>query len=413
MLVEENTAIGQLLTVIPDARIRTLVSSMIDLCTGAVDDLASLDRRVYGSFGAISSDGLIIEDNTRTILRSIATETLGGARQLSRYLLSQTESNDIEDTEQDVDFDFDFGGGGGEEEADEVDLNEEDIDDAFGMLGTNTDRSSQERWGSLKSEVSSLAYALESRLRDFDKRFENALGGEHYDQSLREIDDVSNSLTDGVYALMGTIFETYLDEVDSDGLIPGHQNTLGKALLVRRGLTGLRRAINSRNVTIQDSKASVEEKQTAFGELSMLLSEYTKGLVFGAMRTADRVEIERFYIELQDSSYEEARLVCEGLDKYLDSLAQVSQRDVLQKHDRENMSEIIEILEGAEPLVEISPHGAVGMVRQAFTLADTLYGLRDDLDQLLGEWGRVSTKITDPVAIIEFSKQLMKMVSRG
>ena len=62
---------------------------------------------------------------------------------------------------------------------------------------------------------------------------------------------------DGVFAVMTTVYECFLGYAEPERMIPGHRDTLGKALAVRRALAVLRREVQELNRSIQDSLDSI------------------------------------------------------------------------------------------------------------------------------------------------------------
>jgi hypothetical protein len=389
-----------LLSAIPDATIQNPVEKVVLVSTTAIEQLSRLDDRIYAQY---DNDGNLLQDKSKAegLLRQLAREVLTGVRRLDEHLNSRAiaePSTSASASDDDVDFDFDFGSSDGDDDAgkgeakDDMDLGDLDLDGAFDMLSENFDQSCQERWKELDSELQSLSYALRSQLRDFDERFEKALKSERYLQALRELNDVGSSLTDGVFALMTSVYSSFLDDVEAEDLIPGHKNTLARALMIRRGLADLRRVVSQKNAVVQDSDSEGQLRDEAFGAILGELGLFIWGEVFRIMRPGDRIEFKKFQKKFEGKSANDARFDCEGLDKYLDSLMAVSQRDVLIKHDRDESHEIAGLLEAARPLIDISPHGALAMLAEAFEKADTLFGLRDPLDGLLGEWREMSKK---------------------
>jgi hypothetical protein len=389
-----------LLSAIPDASIQKPVEKVVLVSTTAIEQLSRLDDRIYAQY---DNDGNLLQDKSKAegLLRQLAREVLTGVRRLDEHLNSRAiaePSTSASASDDDVDFDFDFGSSDGDDDAgkgeakDDMDLGDLDLDGAFDMLSENFDQSCQERWKELDSELQSLSYALRSQLRDFDERFEKALKSERYLQALRELNDVGSSLTDGVFALMTSVYSSFLDDVEAEDLIPGHKNTLARALMIRRGLADLRRVVSQKNAVVQDSDSEGQLRDEAFGAILGELGLFIWGEVFRIMRPGDRIEFKKFQKKFEGKSANDARFDCEGLDKYLDSLMAVSQRDVLIKHDRDESHEIAGLLEAARPLIDISPHGALAMLAEAFEKADTLFGLRDPLDGLLGEWREMSKK---------------------
>jgi len=394
----------RLLDVITDAGVNLRVGLIIDSCIVAVEQLDSLDQTIYQQFRAPRTQGAK-DAPTKQQLSDLAGSVLQGLRTLVGYL-GRLESSSTQTDDDDFDFDF----GESPQLTDDITLTDDDILGALDSLAPKAERSIKFKWAELCKELTSLSYALSSQLKDFDQRFEMDLETGRLQQALRELDDLGNSLIDGMFALMSTICEAFLDDFDRDQMLPGHRDTLGKALLVRRGLAGLRSSVNECNGRVQDTNATTEMQQTALDQVAEGLESFIEGEVFSAMRPADRMELQGFHAEIADKTVKEGGLSCEGLDKYLDSLATISQRDVLIKHDREAISEIAGLLEGAEPLVDISPHGAIDLVGQAFSKAESLYGYRDDTDGLLAEWYETSGTLKNAGDFVALGKRLLQLV---
>ncbi len=407
-----TSALSQLLSSITDASIQKSVAQVVEVSTEAIAQLSRLDDKIYAQY---DNEGNLLQDTNKAegLLRKLAEDVLTGVRLLDSHLNNreQKSSSSVGEDSADVDFDFDFGSESDAPAKDEMDLGDLDLDGAFDMLSETYDQSCQERWQALDSELQSLSYALRSQLRDFDERFEKALKSERFLQALRELNDVGSSLTDGVFALMTSVYTSFLDEVEVEDLIPGHKNTLARALMVRRGLADLRRVVSQKNTTVQNVEAEDQQRDEAFGAILGELGLFIWGEVFRIMRPADRIEFKKFQQKLEGSTANAARFDCEGLDKYLDSLMAVSQRDVLIKHDRDESHEIAGLLEAAAPLIDISPHGALAMLAEAFEKADSLFGLRDPLDGLLGEWREMTKQQrSDPTTAVNMGKRLEPLV---
>ena len=173
----------------------------------------------------------------------------------------------------------------------------------------------------------------------------------------------------------------------------------------------MRRIVADNNAIVQSSETEEEPREEAFATIVAQLSAFIEGDVFRIMRPGDRVEFKKFQETLKDKSANAARFDVEGLDKYLDSLMAVSQRDVLIKHDRDESLEISGLLEAAKPLLDISPHGALEMLAQAFDKSTALYGLRNQLDDLLSEWqGLSADEHNDPNMAMQMGERLAPLV---
>lgn len=384
-----------LLESIPQAVVRDEVAGITERGVAAIQQLARLDEEISPPTDSVE----------------LAARVLGRTRALVEHLeaqgFEQAAASDDASSFDDLAFDL--------QEAPPAEtgaIREEDILGAIEVLAAQHRTSAAERWNALRPRLAAFTYALGSQLREFDQRYASALEEGRRLQALRELDDIGNALTDGIFALLGTICEAYLDDVDDvdrDRLIPGHRSALGKALLVRQGLAELRRSINRSNAIIQDAGVPVVTRETAFDVLREALVDFIGGDVFPLMRPADRAQVREFAADLDGVTVAAAATTCEGLDKYLDSLAVVNRRNVLIKHDTDLMRDIAENLEGAIELATISPSGAREIIRAAFTRAGALRGARDPLDALLLEWQDAHARL-DGDALQGYARRLADLV---
>lgn len=407
----------ELLDAVKEPRVRKRVAVIVQLCTDAVRMLDTLDQQLHQSTATSEADrheGGERGPHDRQSLELLASSVLEGVRTLESHLSTievklDDEAPDLEAGSDDIEFDL----GGPMDSPDEMTLDDADIDGALDGLAPQRGRSSKDTWKQLSSEMSSLGYALSSQLKDFDARFKSALDNQRFDQALHDVDSISNSLIDGVFALMSTICAAYLGDFDRDRLLPGHRDALGKALLVRRGLAELRHQVNESNRLIQDTRLPEKSRERALTKLAVALSSFQVGEVFTVMRSPDRSELQQFQQNIANRSVAEVIFVCEGLDKYLDSLASVNQRDVLINHDREVMGDVAELLESVPALIDISPHGAMDLVRQGFAKAEALRGSRDAIDELLKDWAEDAELPPTPGRLALMGQRLAALMERG
>jgi hypothetical protein len=405
----------ELLNSIWEPDTRSEVEALLNHSIVAVSDLSSMDQAIYEHYKKSGTGDLAAQGNADLILTALKEATLSGLRGLDSYLEYKGYLAAALAEDSDMDMEWDFGemtGSPNSSEGDNVNIDDDAIDDALDVLAPEKTQSNPEKWRHLKKELGSVAYGLHAQLADFEARFDNALRSNNYGAAMRELDDTRNSLTDGIFALLATMCEAYLGEVDRAQLIPGHRNTLQKALLVRRGIADLRRSVNPRNFVIQDKDSSTEDKQYHLERLVEILSHFINGEVFGAMRPADRFTLLKFRDDLSGQPVKAVRLDCEGLDKYLDSLAIVNQRDVLIQHDREVMKDISELLEAAKPLLAISPKGAVDLVKQAFKMAKALFGRREPLDALLISFRLDPPDLENPQEVEDIAQRLDELIEK-
>src|SRR5690606_5111838 len=71
-------------------------------------------------------------------------------------------------------------------------------------------RSDEERWGTLSGEIATLQYGLGSELKEFERRFSDALKNDRKEQAVRDLNDATTGLMDGVFAVMTTVYECFL-----------------------------------------------------------------------------------------------------------------------------------------------------------------------------------------------------------
>jgi hypothetical protein len=401
----------QLLNAIWEPDTRFEVEAVLNHAINAVSGLSSMDRAIYEHYKKSGTGNLGLGEDADLALVALKEATLRGLRVLDAFLDERgyLAAALADDADNDMEWDFGSMVAAPESKAD-VSIDDEAIDDALGMLSSQEETSNPEKWKALKKEMGTVAYGLSAQLEDFEARFENAIRSNNYRAAMRELDDTRNSLTDGVFALLAALCEAYLGEVDRAQLIPGHRNTLQKALLVRSGVADLRRSINPRNYVVQDKESDPKDRQSAVDHMVLMLTVFLDGDVFEAMRPADRFTLLKFRDDIEGKKFDEVRLDCEGLDKYLDSLSIVNQRDVLIQHDREIMRKISELLEAAKPLLDISPRAAVDMVLQAFFAASDLAGRNEPLDALLISWKLDPPDFNNPQEVIRAAQRLDDLI---
>jgi len=386
---EENPIRQKVLAAIRDPGARAQVEVLVERCLGATDDLRKIDETIYNLY-VESGEDLSHMFNAGAVYLALADQALAGARRLEAHLQQLRAQSPVvaQGKEGELDLDFDLFGEvpAAAEGAGDIAIKDDDIEVALDVLAPKRARSGPEKLAVVMREAEAVGYGLHAQLGEFDQRFAEVCRRESLGQVLRELDDIRNALTDGILALMSTICETYIGPVDRSLLLPGHRSALEKALLVRRGMAELRRKINACNVRIQDTALERSIREFAFENLTKLLVEFMGSEVFVAMRPADRWELSKFNLEIRGQELGAARLSCEGMAKYLDSLVAINQRDVLMQHDRDLARQVRELLEAAAPLISVSPRVAAQLVKDAFEQADALFGRHDSLDALLMAW---------------------------
>jgi hypothetical protein len=193
-----------------------------------------------------------------------------------------------------------------------------------------------------------------------------------------------------VFAVLSAVCETFAPGIDSATLAPGHLTTLQRALLVRRGLADLARALAEPHERLQRDEGAAGA--AALAQVRQTLTAFLAGEPFSMMRPADRWQLANFEKRLAVQSLSAARMTDEGLSKYLESLSGINHREVLVLHDRRMAAELREAKAAAEQLALIEPRLALESAQAALQAALALYGRSPDLDDaILALPGRLAT----------------------
>ncbi|MBI2394236.1 MAG: hypothetical protein HYV09_31990 [Deltaproteobacteria bacterium] len=378
----------RLLQAIRDPNIRIPASGLVQHALEALGDLHRLDESLYERF--MEGGGRVADDAAPdALLRRLQTVTFRGLRSLLVYS-SRVRPKDAQvEAQPESMSDFDFGGLDDSPSAElaaaeqALDFKDSDIGDLLEIIDEHEVAGESERWTTMLEKVSSIEYGLRSQLRDLEERLETSLGARQVGQALEALDDTRSSTSEGIFAMLSAVYEAFLPEVDPATVAPGHLTSLGRALLVRRGLTDLVRAVSPRNDVLQSDKATPDKKQRALEKLRATMATFIGGDVFRAMRPADRWELTKFERTLREESGPAAYMIAEGLAKYLESLGSVNRREVLIAHDERALEELRESLSAARPLLEINQGVAADLVRRAYNAALSLYGRNPANDDLI------------------------------
>jgi hypothetical protein len=394
----ENLALAELLGAIADRRIRRKVRKLLQLGEEAVRSLGELDSALY------------LREDGEAQLQIVADAVLSHVRRLLEFLgivtTSVEESGEVAVQEDDVEF-----SAGDSLESQLVSSTRSARGKDALVILTDREKTDDEKWRALASGMDSLQYGLGSELREFDRRFSDALDHDRKEQAVRDLNDATTSLMDGVFAVMTTVYECFLGYAEPEKMIPGHRDTLGKALAVRRALAELRREVQELNRSIQDPESDPLVVETSYRLVVQALVGFIDGDVFYYVRSHDRREFEHFRELLSHDDAAQSRQACEGLDKYLDSLAFVSKRGVLIKHDADLRAKIAGDLERALALAELFPGAVCEAIHEAFERGDRLFGLNDKLDTLVHKWFSLSEEkrndVQEAVAMACLLRDLM------
>ncbi len=372
----ENAAFVDLLSTISDRRIRRKVQKLLQLGEEAVYALGEIDTALY------------LREGGEEQLQVVADAVLSHLRRLLEYLTivapSVTEDSATGDRS---------------------------ADSAVRAMTPHRQRSDDDRWNALEREIATLHFGLGSELKQFETRFAQALQAENVDQAVSDLNDATTGLTDGLFAVMTTVYECFLGYAEPDRMVPGHRDSLGKALAVRRALADLRRGVRSLNRRIQDPTTPPETAELDYQRIVDATVRFVDSDVFFYLRSDTRRDLWQLRESLAAGNAAQNRLDCEGYEKYLDSLSFVSQRGVLIKHDTDLKAKIAGDLERAIKFAALLPDVVCEVIEQAFVKADRLAGLSDEIDALVLQWSTLNAEDRlDLDSITPLARQLLDMI---
>jgi hypothetical protein len=366
----DNAALAGLLATIADRKIRRKVQKLLQLGEEAVRALGELDTALY-----LRADG---EEQ----LQIVSDAVLSHFRRLLEYLGMVAPKAEAAADVGEMELDLDGSAAAAPPPRKSGPLA------VRGLVAR--ERSDDDRWGALAAEMDTLQYGLSSELKEFDRRFSAALKDDRKEQAVRDLNDATTGLMDGVFAVMTTVYECFLGHAEPEKMVPGHRDTLGKALAVRRTLAELRREVRGFNARIQDRATPSDLAETNYRQIIGAVSLFIESDVFNYLRSDTR----RDFIQQRDSlsagNAARNRNDCEGFDKYLDSLAFVSQRGVLIKHDTDLRTKIAADLDRAVKFAAIVPDVVVEVIEDAFVKGERLLGLNDQIDALVARWATLT-----------------------
>jgi hypothetical protein len=376
------------------------------LALRALDDLRQLDESLYERF---------VETRTKPEdpqaaqqrLRKLWDDTFRGLRELLVY--SKTVIGESTKRAQTESPEFDFGDFGEPAPAAEpegaLDFGNADFGDLLDGLGGGGEKSEADRWSVVLEKLTSIEYGLSSQLQEGSERLDVALQAGEMNQVLGLLDDTQSSTSEGVHAIVSAIYEEFLPDTNPATVVPGYLTSLGRALLVRRGLADIATKLTDHNNVLQDT-ARLDEHSAALGAMKQWMKSFVSSVVCRAMRPGDRWQMVEFERELAEQSMSLARQTCEGLVKYIDSLASINQREVLVLHDQRTLEEMRESLSNARQLLDISAATAREMMDRAYQAAQRLRGRHPATDALIIGLERYAPTSSAPGESVKFLDSL-------
>lgn len=351
------------------------------LALTALEDLKQLDESLYERFVATRSNPQGPEA-VATGMRKLWEDTFRGLHGMLAFARSLAQPPSADAPKDDVSFDFgDFAEAAPASSRDSLDLGSLDIGGLLEGLDGDAPADEQTRWNGVLEKIGSIEYGMSQQLKDALERMENALKSGETNQVLGLLDDTQSSTSEGVHALVAAIYEVFCSDVNVATVVPGYLTSLGRALLVRRGLADLATKLTPQNNLLQGEDPS--EYEFALAQIRIQMRQFVGSVVCRAMRAADRWQIVEFERELTEQPLKVARMTSEGLVKYIDSLSSVNQREVLVVHDTRTLGEMREALSSARQLLDISPRAARDEMDRAYQAAQRLRGRHPVTDELI------------------------------
>lgn len=382
-------------------KIQQQASELVDRSLRALEDLRQLDENLYERFLETKKypEGPEAAANR---IRKLWDETFKGLLELLDFCKSLLVG---EPKLEDADASFDFGDFGESAPAasKEFELGSLDFGELLDGLGEK-EQSDTERWNPVLEKVSSIEYGLRAQYSDASDRREIALSTGEMNRVLGLLDDTTSAASEGVHALVAAVYDAFLPDVSPTSVVPGYLTTLGRALLVRRGLADLAIKLAPHNDILQST--NTDEHQHALTAVRTTMRQFVGSVVCRAMRAADRWEMVEFERELSGQPLSVARLTTEGLVKYVESLSSINQREVLVLHDQRTILEMRDALASARQLVDLSPRAAREEMERAYQAALRLRGRHPTTDTLIIQLERYSSSSSGTRDAVKFLERL-------
>lgn len=368
-------------------KIQQQAGELVERSLRALEDLRQLDENLYERFLETrkAPEGPEAAANR---IRKLWDETFRGLLGLLDFCKALTGDTPPEE-DSSGGFDFgDFGESAPANQSSGLVLGSEDIGELLEGLDEDKGKDDAERWKAVLDKVSSIEYGLRTQYNEASERREVSLSSGEMNQVLGILDDTTSAASEGVHAIVTAVYEAWLPDVSPTSVVPGYLTTLGRALLVRRGLADLASKLAPHNEILQSDQTS--EHQRELQAVRSVMRQFVSSVVCRAMRAADRWQMVEFERELAEQPLPAARLTSEGLVKYVESLSSVNQREVLVQHDQRTIQEMRDALASARQLVDLSPKTAREEMERAYQAALRLRGRHPTTDTLMIQLERYS-----------------------
>lgn len=384
-------------------KIQEQAGELVDRSLRALEDLRQLDENLYERFLETRKTPEGPEAAANRI-RKLWDETFRGLLTLLDFCLALAGGIPAPKTDDSAAFDFgDFGESAPEPAKDQLAIGAEDVSSVLaGLFGPEKDDS--ERWKPVLDKVGSIEYGLRSQYNEAVERREIALKTGEMNQVLGILDDMTSTASEAVHALVAAVYEEFLPDISPTSVVPGYLTSLGRALLVRRGLADLATKLGPQNDVLQSTQT--DEHQHALVQVRTTMRQFVGSVVCRAMRAADRWQMVEFERDLAGQSLLAARQTSEGLVKYVESLSSVNQREVLVLHDQRTIAEMHDAVASARQLIDLSPRTARDEMERAYQAAQRLRGRHPATDALIIQLERFSSTSSHPGESSKFLEKL-------
>jgi hypothetical protein len=382
-------------------KIQAQAGELVDRSLRALEDLRQLDENLYERFLETKKypEGPEAAANR---IRKLWDDTFNGLLDLLDFcksLLGEAPKTE----ESDASFDFGDFGESAPPASQGFELGSLDFGELLEGIGEK-EQSDSDRWKPVLEKVNSIEYGLRAQYADASDRREVALATGEMNRVLGLLDDTTSAASEGVHALVAAVYEAFLPDVSPTSVVPGYLTTLGRALLVRRGLADLSTKLAPHNDILQS--AATDEHPHALTAVRTAMRQFVGSVVCRAMRAADRWEMVEFERELSGQPASVARLTSEGLVKYVESLSSINQREVLVLHDQRTIQEMRDAIASARQLVDLSPRTAREEMERAYQAALRLRGRHPATDTLIIQLERYSSSATGQRDNVKFLERL-------
>ena len=176
-------------------------------------------------------------------------------------------------------------------------------------------------------------------------------------------------------------------DVERPDVVPGFAEEVAGAVSVRAAVANLRRILEARAAKLR--QASAEDVQWHAQHLEQEMDAFGRTAPYRSLRAQDKRRLIEYRHEVREMAAQplpakaDVMEVCQRVLELVKSLAVVSQRSLLRRHDHEVWARSGVKLEQAETLLSIDRRAAAVALAESAELASGLYGRSEPLDEFL------------------------------